>query len=128
VSITGLLRHESREGDGVQAFVVSSRTGELGRWTAHGSQGDTTVPHVEVQRGDTLDFVVHCRTGAAFDAFTWSPVVRVVRPAGPAASRIAEWSAETGFRGPPAEAVKPLTPWERYAQVLLLSNEFVFVD
>ena len=28
---------------------------------------------------------------------------------------------------PPAPAV-PLQPWEQYAQVLLMSNEFMFVD
>jgi hypothetical protein len=28
----------------------------------------------------------------------------------------------------PSKAPAPLTPWERYAQVLLETNEFVFVD
>jgi hypothetical protein len=36
-----------------------------------------------------------------------------------------EWSAEADFAGP---AERPLTPWERYAQVLLETNEFLFVD
>ena len=30
--------------------------------------------------------------------------------------------------GGPKDIPKPLTPWERYAQVLLMSNELVFVD
>ena len=35
------------------------------------------------------------------------------------------WSAEEDFRGP---APRPLTIWERYAHVLLETNEFAFVD
>ena len=42
------------------------------------------------------------------------------------------WSAAEFIRGEASYASpgtpSPLTPWERYAQVLLESNEFVFVD
>jgi hypothetical protein len=37
----------------------------------------------------------------------------------------AEWNAAAQFAGP---LPKRLGPWEKYAQVLLESNEFVFVD
>jgi hypothetical protein len=44
-----------------------------------------------------------------------------------------EWSAQAGFAGPAKPAEKPvekpgLSPWEKLAQVLLLSNELMFVD
>jgi hypothetical protein len=32
------------------------------------------------------------------------------------------------FSGPPAQYEPPLTAWEQFAQALLLSNEFLFVD
>ncbi len=35
---------------------------------------------------------------------------------------------EQTAKTPPAAGARALTPWERYAQVLLLSNEFAFVD
>ena len=38
-----------------------------------------------------------------------------------------QWNARNDFAGPQKE-FKPLTPWERYAQALLLSNEVMFVD
>ena len=38
------------------------------------------------------------------------------------------WDAATEFAGPQKRPAVPLTPWEKYAQVLLQSNEFVFVD
>ena len=40
-----------------------------------------------------------------------------------------EWNSVTDFAGPQtAPATTPLTPWEKYAQILLETNEFVFVD
>ena len=38
------------------------------------------------------------------------------------------WDAAADFGGPPAPTPEPLEPWEAYAQVLLASNEFLFVD
>jgi len=36
-----------------------------------------------------------------------------------------EWNAATQFAGPPPA---PQTPLEKYAQTLLLTNEFFFLD
>ena len=39
------------------------------------------------------------------------------------------WNAQADFSGPQKPAEKrPLTAWEKYAQVLLLANELIFVD
>ena len=83
------------------------------------SKGQITVPKevreaLNVQAGDVLDFVIDCRGSIAHDEFTWAPTVRE--------SPTTAWDAASGFRGP------SLTPWEQYAQALLLSNEFAFVD
>jgi len=125
LAISGTLSHGSAEGDGVQAYAVSSRAGELGRWTAHDRQVGTVVLKTEVHRGDTIDFIVACRDNPSFDSFTWTPSISLAGPDGETA--VAQWDAETGFRGP-VELPPSLTAWERYAQVLLLSNEFMFVD
>jgi hypothetical protein len=37
------------------------------------------------------------------------------------------WDAKEEFAGP-KEPAQPLDAWERFAQVLLLSNELMFVD
>ncbi len=71
---------------------------------------------MEVQRGDTLDFLVTPGASNEFDSFTWTPQIT---------SAERTWNAKAGFTGPrPAS----LTAWEKYAQVLLAGNEFVFVD
>lgn len=126
VSIGGELNHPSEQGDGVRARVVSSRSGLLGEWTARNSRRPVELPKVEVKQGDILDFVTDCRESVVFDSFHWSPVVKYGAPTGDAP---VEWNARLDFSGPvkPVEK-RALSPWEKYAQVILLANELMFVD
>jgi len=130
VEIQGRLKHPQKQGDGIRGQIVSSRHGVQGEWTAHGNEVETAVTRVEVQPGDTLDFVVACGKTPSFDGFQWAPVVRLVE------SETADW--ESGFRWESASSFvtasrslippEPLDPWVQLAQVLLLCNEFAFVD
>jgi hypothetical protein len=52
------------------------------------------------------------------DQFLWSPVIQ---------GDSQKWDAREEFDGP-RPAPHYLTAWEQYAQVLLLANEFAFVD
>jgi mono/diheme cytochrome c family protein len=124
VKVSGQLRHETGKGDGVRGRLVSSASGAIGEWLVHNSRATTNVERVEVKRGDTIDFMVDLRAGLDSDSFTWAPRLRYVEGAG---SETKSWNAKADFSGPREER-KPLTPWERYAQVLLLSNELMFVD
>ena len=127
VSVTGTIGHENDKGDGVRAVIVSSRSGELAAFNLRKSSVEIKLNDIHVQKGDTFDFVVLCRTNATGDEFTWSPVIREQKEKEDETeeSEHSEWSASEDFSGPPPE---PLTPKEKYAQVLLLTNEFAFVD
>jgi len=118
VNIAGLLKHEPEQGDGIRAFVVSSRHGELKAATAHKSQVEMTAENVAVEAGDTIDFIVDIGDNLNSDQFLWEPVIS-------ASER--RWEAKAEFTGP-MPAPDYLEPWEQYAQVLLLANEFAFVD
>jgi len=122
VSVTGTLRHENKEGDGIQGRIVSGRAGSLGDWTVHENKAEIKLENVELKKGDTLDFVVDYRANLNSDMFKWAPVIKATE------SQPSEWSAKKDFAGRPVPPPRPLTPWEQYAQVLLLSNEFLFVD
>lgn len=120
VSIAGVLARPSENGDGVIGRIVSSRSGLLAEFTV-GPKGssETHVDQIEVKRGDTLDFIVECGNGDNSDSFTWAPLIK---------SAAGEWDAKIAFAGPPPPRPAPLKAWEKYAQVLLATNEFVFVD
>ena len=130
ISIEGMIKHQHPEGHGIRAKIISNQKGSLGEWTLHNQSVETKVENLEVKQGDTIDFLVSIHESLNNNDFLWSPVIKMV---GPKAIRDAngyakEWNAKKEFSGPPPEDLKPLTAWEKYAQVLLFSNEFLFVD
>jgi hypothetical protein len=131
ISVSGTLAHASANGDGVRGRIVSSRIGELASLTVHNKSAQTQLETLDVKAGDTLDFIVDCRASVTSDSFTWPVVVKMKNlPEGIAGGEdTQEWNSVTDFAGPKtAPATTPLTPWEKYAQILLETNEFVFVD
>jgi hypothetical protein len=121
VSLTGTIEHKHAEGDGIVARVISSRQGELATWRLHNRKAESKIEPVELKEGDTLDFVVTIDRSLNNNDFLWSPAIKAVDGKG-------GWDGKKDFAGPPAPPPEPLAGWEKYVQVLLLSNEFVFVD
>jgi hypothetical protein len=127
ISISGELEHPSDKGDGVRARVVSNRKGLLGQWVAQNSKTNTPLQKLEVKTGDVIDFVADCRTTVEFDSFSWAPVIKYSSRAN-TSDEPQEFSAKTQFSGPVKPKPKPIDNWTKYAQVLLLANELMFVD
>jgi hypothetical protein len=128
ITISGALAHPEARGDGVRGRVVSSRLGLLGQWLVHNKKEDTNLEHVSVRRGDTIDFVTDCYGNEAFDSFTWSPTIRFVADGKAAPGERMEWSASNDFIDAAHVLHPSLDAWQKYAQVLLMSNELVFAD
>ena len=107
-----------------EVLVLAVAGGVIGTWVAQAGKAETVVDRLEVRKGEAVDFVVDCRADPSFDTYTWAPSIRVVAPAkdGP---RRTVWEAKADFHGPEAGG---LNPWESYAQALLLSNEFTYID
>jgi hypothetical protein len=119
INIEGTLRHGQPAvpyGDGVRGRIVSSRDGEIASWSVNGSSAETKLNGITVQKGDTIDFIVDARRDPENDGFNWAPTIK---------SGDQTWSSTADFAGPPPG---PLDIWARYAQVLLQTNEFMFVD
>jgi hypothetical protein len=121
VSVSGTIEHKHAEGDGVVARVISSRQGELASWRLHNRKAESKIEPVELKEGDTLDFVVTIDRSLNNNDFAWSPAIKATDGKG-------GWDGKKEFAGPPPPPPEPLAGWEKYVQVLLLSNEFVFVD
>lgn len=120
VSVSGTLSHNQKEGDGVQAALFTSGGATIARWSAKNNKAETTASNISLKHGDTLDFVVSPGpAGNGFDSFNWSPTITEI------GGKNALWSAKKGFEGP---MPTPLNRREQYAQALLMTNEFLFVD
>lgn len=79
VRVSGVLRHEPQQGDGVDGMILSGASGLLGSWAVHHGQITTAIPHpILVRRGENIDFLVSCRKDPNYDAFSWVPTIQEV--------------------------------------------------
>lgn len=122
VTINGQLNHPTKEGDGVHARIIASKVGVVGEWNASGAKFETLVSNVAVKKGETIDFMVDCRTNPSHDSFQWN--VNVTLKSG---EESVVYDSVRDFSGPKTP-MKSLSNWEQLAQVLLLGNEFAFVE
>jgi hypothetical protein len=126
--IKSTLIHEPQVGDGIRAFVSHSRLGKLRSTTALGTQVEMHLTAIDFHAGDSLDFSVDIGDGLNSDQFLWAPIITPTPPltTGSGGDDLnAVWAAEKDFS---AQPMSRLTPWEQLVQVLMLSNEFMFVD
>ena len=121
ILISGQGSHGNDKGDGVLLRIVSSRSGTLGEWPLHNAKAETKAAKFAVKKGDTVDFLAGCRDNDGYDGFAWEAVIS-------SADGKEAWDSAAGFRSPRPAPPKPLSAWERYVQVLLMTNEFFFVD
>ena len=152
VSVEGVLEHLGAAGDGMEAYIVFKSQFQLGRFLAYNNDQQTKIAKLRVEPGDTVDFIVNCRGNDTGDIFYWAPTIKatsnerdsigVVAAVGnqgggagmmggnaAAAANKDRWSASQDFYTEQEDAaLRMLTSWEKFAHVLLLSNEMMFYD
>jgi hypothetical protein len=122
--IEGELKHPEPNGDGVVATVASNSRGRVAQWTAAHGAVATPVESIEVAAGEVIDFVVGAGASDVYDTFTWRTTLRLKRGDGGEET----WNSHDAIDGPKPPAAAPLDRWGQLAQVLLMCNEFMFVD
>lgn len=124
ISITSLAKHEPAEGNGIRCSVYSSRQGLLKTSPVQHNEVAFNFENLDVEAGETIDFVVDINGELNSDQHLWAPVI-VVKNETAAQSPDTTWNAITDFTGP---ITVYLAPWEQLSQVMLLTNEFGYVD
>lgn len=124
ISISGKIEHPSEAGDGVRARIISSREGEIAFLPVYHEKKEMSITRIQVKKGETIDFVVDCHQDTNSDSFNWAPSIQEL---GDKDAKLANWNSKEQFSGP-KELPKPLNAFEKYAQVILMSNELAFVD
>jgi hypothetical protein len=119
ISIQGSLEHHNEAGDGVRGRIVYNSQRVIAEAVIHKRSAEMAAPTFEVHAGDTLDFVVDRYENLNSDDFLWTP--HIVEEGG----RRTVWKAKEDFG---TMRRTPLDPWQQLAQVLLMANEFMFVD
>ena len=120
VSVSGEMHLPQGGGNGVKARIISSRKGQVAVYVPEPKTAIATgIERIELKANDTLDFIVESNGNISNDTFSWPVVLR--------SADGAAYDSKRQFAGP-VKTPEPLTGWEKYAQVLLQTNEFLFVD
>jgi hypothetical protein len=126
VSIDAVLSRSSDRGDGVRAWIHNSRSGVVSEYfcTPQNKKVPTQI-NTEVKHGDIVSFLVHNETGTDSDSFDWQPQI----------TRADNGELLTNAKNDFCDAnrwpfgrPKAQQPLSQLAQVLMISNEFMFVD
>ncbi|WP_145342026.1 PSD1 and planctomycete cytochrome C domain-containing protein [Rosistilla ulvae] len=125
-SIQSTIDHAATPGDGVRCWVLAGDK-VLRRETLHNTSLDVDVPAVELEQGDSIDFVVDIYRVLNSDQHQWSQKITRVASADelPVNAAAPAGDSQRDFTG---LHTRQLNRWEQLAQTLLLSNEFIFVD
>ncbi len=119
ISVEGELARSSDKGDPVRGRIVKNSSTLLKEAVCEPAKSAATdLTTIPMAKGDTLDFYVDCFGNTSFDSYSWAPIIRNVDAVGE------KWDYNEQFSGPS----RPATVWEMYAQALLATNEFMFVD
>ena len=120
------ISHEPEVGDGIRAFVSHGTRGILRSATLFHSAEQIDVDTIAMIKGDTLDFTVDIRDGLNSDQFLWSPKISLTGMTGSGGDTEKQiFDAEKDFA---RESKSHLDRWQQLAQVMMLANEFMFVD
>lgn len=123
VTVTSEITHPVPNGDGVRAFLVSSRHGVLKQADVHNRSEKFEAASLTVAAGETIDFVVDLQSNLNHEEFDWPVKIQSVGATGE--PQPAAWDSIRDFGGTPTQTADP---WTQLAQVLMASNEFLFVD
>ncbi len=122
IAISTKLVHEPAPGDGIRAFIVSSTKGLLASTSIHQKGQDLNVEPRAVAAGETIDFVVDIGEVLNSDQYLWKVSLSDMGSSGQPVT----WDSRADFT--PGITVPRLNGWEQLAQVLLCTNEFLFID
>ena len=122
--------HEVAAGDGIRChLLVDGR--RVAEAVVHNSRASLSTEPLALTAGSTIDFVADVREILNSDQHLWTATIDEVPPTTDSArppltdAHSTRWSSQADFSGP--EPVR-LTRLEQLAQVLLISNETLFVD
>ena len=84
---------------------------------------------IAVQADDTIDLVIAPGPRDSHDGDRVTLQITMDHsPLAPEQDARTRWEAKIDFAGPRAAPPEPLSPWGQFAQVLLISNEFMYID
>lgn len=130
IRIGGGIKRPSDQGNGVHGWMISSVQGILkDKMVAPKTTSDMSLGKLQVKKGEILDFIVGAENDLNSDSFNWKVHISRLNPETGATELLTQ--SDRDFMGAdhwPMSRIKPQTPLAQLVQVLMMSNEFQFVD
>jgi hypothetical protein len=124
IQIKGILARESDRGNGVRGWIASSQRGVLKEVPVPpASKRAAEIEACEVRKGDTIFFALGSEGDTNSDSFTWAP--QIFRDGELLTDAKRDFCGRDAW---PVNRARAQLPLAQLAQVLLMSNEFQFVD
>jgi mono/diheme cytochrome c family protein len=117
INLQSQIIHPAKAGDGILVAVLV-RGESIAQVRLHDSTTNLGLQPIAVKKGETIDLVVDRREMLNHDEFTWTATLVDT-------TTKETWSSVKDFAGVRSDG---LDRWEQLAQILLTSNEFLFVD
>jgi hypothetical protein len=127
ISIKSEIAHQNTEGDGVRCWIASSRKGVLKSESVYNGQKRLNIDALDVEPDDTIDFIVDCGKTLNYDDFVWAPTIIQTAPRATGGGSSSDPQSTTWDSVGNFTRVQ-LLPLEQLVQMLLVSNELMFVD
>jgi hypothetical protein len=130
ISITSDLFRDAERGNGVRGLIVLNQSRVLTEAlaTPKNKRVPLSIQKLAVKKGDTIDFALSSENGDTdSDSFVWTPKISLIKPNGIELLT----DARLDFCGAdswPLNRAKPQPALTQLAQVLLMSNEFMFSE
>ena len=129
IRISGTIKRSSERGNGIRAWIISNRAGKIREEFVKPAGSVELNADLEVAQDEVLSFVVESENqNTDSDSFSWAPKIERIGAEGKLTPIT---RADTDFCGPagwPVNRAKPQSPLAQLSQVLMMSNEFQFVD
>ena len=122
ISLKGSLKHPNKKGDGVRAVLFVNGS-EVKSWKAHNKTVSTNSDAIEVKSGDIIELAVEPNKNHGFDTYNWKSKILLNTGV-----EIKEMDMNALFSGKQGRNSKAYGVWDALAQVMLMSNEFLYVD
>ena len=121
IEIKSFMKHLPEPGNGVRGRIVSSTKGILAEDKVDHSEAELNVTSIEVEPGDTIDFVADWQGQILHDEHEWRITIRLVDSDNLATHiNVQSWDAQRDFVGGGTDV------WTDYVHALMMTNEFVF--
>ena len=125
IDITGTLFRAAADGDGVYGYLSTPSRGIVDR--AQASPKDKGqllgIQGLDVKAGEEVSFIIHCGESTQYDSFQYLPLIYRK------GSLVTDFGRDfCGRDAYPLNRERPQPALAQLAQILLMSNEFHFVD